>query len=66
MDMLNMMNGYYKDLKNEVGIEDSQGIDDKDDTLDDILRQLRPNTTASNFREFLSMKGNCNRTQGWR
>ena len=37
-DMLNMMNGYYKDLKAEVGIEESSGLNDKDDTLDEILR----------------------------
>ena len=51
--MLGMMNGYYTNLKNEVGIEDQAGIDDEDYELDDILRTLKPNTTAANFKEFL-------------
>lgn len=61
-----MMNGYYRDLKNDVGVEEQNTIDDNEDNLDEILKKLKPNTTPSNFKEFLQVKGNCNRTQKWR
>jgi hypothetical protein len=51
--MLNMMNGYYRDLKNDVGVEEQNTIDDNEDNLDEILKKLKPNTTPSNFKEFL-------------
>jgi hypothetical protein len=43
--MLNVMNSYYYNLKNEVGIEE-QKVDQEDTNLDDILKTLKPNTTA--------------------
>lgn len=48
--MLNLMNQYYTNLKSDVGIEDQAGIDEEDYELDDILRTLKPNTTAKNFK----------------
>lgn len=60
--MLNKMNVYYTNLKGEVGIEDQTGIDDEDYELDDILKTLKPNTTAKNFKEFLKKEDNCNKT----
>lgn len=64
--MLNLMNQYYANLKSDVGIEDQTGIDDEDYELDDILRTLKPNTTAKNFKEFLKREDNCTKTQAWR
>ena len=64
--MLTFMNGYYDVLKTEVGIEDKTNTHDEDNDLDDILRTLKPNTTAKNFKEFLGVGSNCNRTQAWR
>ena len=64
--MLNMMNDYYTELKKDVKFEDQGTIDEDDGGLDEILRKLKPNTTALNFKEFLQVKGNCNRTQKWR
>ena len=64
--MLNLMNQYYANLKSDVGIEDQAGIDDEDYELDDILRTLKPNTTAKNFKEFLKREDNCTKTQAWR
>ncbi len=64
--MLNLMNQYYTNLKNDVGIEDQTGIDDEDYELDDILKTLKPNTTAKNFKEFLKREDNCTKTQAWR
>jgi hypothetical protein len=34
--------------------------------LDEVLTKLRPNTTARNFKEFLSRKDNVNRNQYWK
>ena len=64
--MLDLMENYYGDLKKEVGIAQETNCFDDDNELENILNQLKPNTTASNFKEFLDIKGNCNRTQSWR
>ena len=64
--MLGLMNAYYSNLKNEVGIEDKNSLDDEDYELDDILKTLKPNTTAQNFKEFLKREDNLTKTQAWR
>lgn len=61
-----MMEGYYTDLKKEVGIGQPQNDNEEDNELESILNTLKPNTTANNFKEFLDIKSNCNRTQAWR
>ena len=65
--MMAIMNNYYTQMKSEVGIDKNQSIQDVDDGgMDEILRTLKPNTTARNFKEFLGVADNCNRTQAWR
>ena len=64
--MLGTMNSYYTNLKSEVGILDQTGMDDENYDLDNILKTLAPNTTATNFREFLKREDNCTKTQAWR
>lgn len=64
--MLDMMNSYYNELKTEVGLEEKDDHDEEDHSLEDLLRALKPNTTAKNFKEFLTLEGNCTRTQAWR
>ena len=64
--MQSMMNEYYQNLKIEAKIEDQTGMDDDDYELDGILRTLKPNTTAKNFKEFLKREDNCLKDQNWR
>ena len=64
--MTDMMNEYYQNLKIEAKIEDQTGLDDEDYELDGILRTLKPNTTAKNFKEFLKREDNCLKSQAWR
>ena len=65
--MMAIMNNYYTQMKSEVGIDKNQSIQDVDDGgMDEILRTLKPNTTARNFKEFLGVADNCTRTQAWR
>lgn len=64
--MLDFMNSYYKEMKSDIGMDDNAKNNDDDNNLDDILRTLKQNTTADNFKEFLTIKDNCNRTQAWR
>ena len=49
-----------------MGINEQANLGENDYANDNILTQLKPNTTASNFREFLDIKDNCNKTQAWR
>ena len=60
--MLDLMENYYTDLKKEVGIAQETNTFNDDNELENILNKLKPNTTASNFKEFMDIKGNCNRT----
>lgn len=58
--MKETMNQYYNNLKKEANPRLAQtGQDDEDDELDRILKTLKPNTTAKNFKEFLKREDNC-------
>jgi hypothetical protein len=60
------MNTYYQNLKTEVKLVDQAGIEDDDLELDGILKTLKPNTTAKNFKEFLRKEDNNIKNQEWR
>jgi hypothetical protein len=52
--MLNIMDSYYSNMKEDMGILEKKNYEEEDSKLDEVLRTLRPNTTAHNFKEFLS------------
>jgi len=52
--MLDFMNNFYLKMKDDMGFNSNYGVEQDDAELDAVLRQLRPNTTAKNFREFLT------------
>jgi hypothetical protein len=52
------MNTYYQNLKTEVKLVDQAGKEDNDLELDGILKTLKPNTTAKNFKDFLKREDN--------
>jgi len=64
--MLNFMNGYYVKMKDDLGIDSNFGVENHDPELDAVLLALRPNTTATNFREFLSKPQNVHKTEKWK
>jgi len=51
--MLTFMQDYYAQMKKDMGIEATYGMEEEDPKLEAVLHQLRPNTTAKNFKEFL-------------
>ena len=61
-----MMNSYYENLKVEARINENRRDDGDDLELDEILRTLKPNTTAKNFKEFLKRSDNNVKSQAWR
>ena len=72
--MLGIMDGYYSNMKQDMGIAEQhrllvaeqEGQNDDALRLDDVLKKLRPNTTAKNFKEFLARSDNINKTAHWR
>ena len=55
--MMGLMSDYYVDLKKKEGIDDQFLNMDKNTEitrLEDIMRKLRPNCKAKNFKEYLS------------
>ena len=60
------MNGYFSTMKVDLGIDSNFGVESHDPGVDAIFHQLRPNTTAKNFREFLEKKDNINKTEKWK
>ena len=64
--MLSFMNEYYKSMKEEMGIDPNYAVEDDDPQLDIVLKKLRPNTSAQNFREFLTKSSNINKTRAWK
>ena len=64
--MLNVMDAYYDNMKTEMGLKERPETNEEDIQLDEVLNKLRPNTTARNFKDFLSRKDNMNRNQYWK
>jgi len=53
-------------MKQDMGIEANYGIEEEDPKLEVVLRTLRPNTTAKNFKDFLAKSQNVFKDQKWR
>ena len=52
--IVGVMDDYYEHLKEEMGIgNDEDEQKEEDSKLDEVIRVLRPNTTAKNFKDFL-------------
>lgn len=65
--MLNMMDSYYFSMKEEMGImEKHDDYAEEDHKLDEVLKTLRPNTTANNFKHFLARQENITRPTHWK
>ena len=47
------MDEYYTNMKNEMGIDATYGIEEQDPPLDEVLRIIKPNVTAKNFAHYL-------------
>ena len=52
------MDGYYDSMKGEIGVDKDYDVEPDDPMLDVVLRKLRPNSTATNFREFMAKSQN--------
>ena len=46
-----------------MGIDPHYAVEEDDPELDLVLKKLRPNTTAQNFREFLTKSQNVKKTR---
>lgn len=67
--MMDGMNAYYEELKEKEGIdEDFHNIDKNNivHRLEDVIRSIKPNCKARNFREYLRFEQNQARNQKWR
>ena len=56
--MLNYMDDHYDQMKNEIGVDKDYDKEPDDPMLDVVLKKLRPNSTAANFREFMTKSQN--------
>jgi len=52
--MLNYMDDHYDFMKSEIGVDKDYDKEPDDPMLDVVLKKLRPNSTAANFREFMA------------
>ena len=54
--MLKYMNEFYRKIKEDVGLIKNEHQVKEDTNLDKLVKHLRPNSTASNFRNFMTVK----------
>lgn len=64
--MLGIMNEYYTHIKEVIGIDVNYEPDEDDPELDKVLQEMRPNSTATNFRPFLGRSANFDRNTPWK
>ena len=58
---MGLMSEYYVELKKKEGIDDQFLNMDKNTEitrLEDIMKKIRPNCKAKNFKEYLNQEGN--------
>ena len=60
------MQDFYNTMKNCSGIDDEKNVSAVDPALDELLRELKPNSDAQNFREFMAPSQNFNKTTPWK
>ena len=59
--MMDSMNSYYEELKEKEGIDAEFHNIDKNNIvyrLEDVIRAIKPNCKARNFREYLKFEQN--------
>ena len=54
--MLTVMDSYYSNMKNEMGIHYNRNLSDEDSKFDEVMKTIKPNTNANNFSEFLNSR----------
>jgi len=64
--MLAIMCDYYSNMKEDIGINPNQNDDEDDPELDQVLQDMKSNSTAVNFREFLARSQNFDRNTPWK
>ncbi len=64
--MKTFMDEHYHQMKEDAGLLKKEEHQEEDYNLDEVFQALKPNTTAANFKEFLSKSKNHERTQAWR
>lgn len=63
------MNEHYNSLKVKHGLGPDFMEIDKDKggcRIEDVIRQIRPNCNAKNFKEYLKFEENATQNQKWR
>lgn len=60
------MDNFYSDLKTSVGMDPTQQESQDDPSLDLVLSSLKDNSTASNFKEFMTVARNQHKPTSWK
>jgi accessory colonization factor AcfC len=63
------MNQFYEELKEREGIDEDFNNVNKNSQIhrvEDVIRQMKPNCRAKNFKDYLKFEDNQNRNQQWR
>ena len=56
------MDKFYTDMKDEMGIDVGNELEEEDPKMKEVLRTIRPNMNPKNSREFFAPKHNIHKT----
>ena len=48
------MDDFYKKMKTDIGIDPNYAVDQEDPKLDAALQKLRPNSSITSFRQYIT------------
>ena len=51
--MLGVMDSYYSNMKTDMGINYDRNFNEEDSKFEEGMQGIKPNTTASNFKDFV-------------
>lgn len=61
-EMYKFMSEYYSEMRAEMHLDENQAQDEEEPKLEQVLRTLKPNTTAMNFKEHLKPSQNFSKS----
>jgi predicted secreted protein len=65
-EMYKFMTDYYEKMREEMNLNENYAQDEEEPKLEHVLKTLKPNTTALNFKEHLKPTQNFSKSQHWR
>jgi len=64
--MYAIMQNKFNTIRDEIGLKDKDNVEEDDRALEQVLQTLKTNSTAANFKEFMTPTQMVNKATPWK